>query len=76
MCRVIYQAFLKINRSFILIGLGRKEELAGLGVPSVGFFFFSFFSLFYFLVFKKFENTNIEKFKYFEESFRGQLQVH
>lgn len=75
LCRVIYQAFLKINRSFILIGLGRKEKLAGLGVPSVGFFFF--FLFFYFRSWKNFKTPALKSLKHFEETVsRGQLEVH
>ena len=79
LCRVIYQAFLKINPSFILIGLGRKEKLAGLGVPSVGFFsflFLSFLSLFFFffLIFLSLKNLKaptLKTCKHFEEQFSG-----
>lgn len=73
LCRVIYQAFLKINRSFILIGLGRKKKLAGLGVPRVGLFS-PFFFFFIFLSLKNLKTPTLKSFKHFEETvFRGQL---
>ena len=73
LCRVIYQAFLKINPSFILIGLGRKEKLAGLGVPSVGFFFsFLFFKIF--LSLKNLKTPTLKSFKHFGETVWSSLK--
>jgi hypothetical protein len=71
LCGLIYQAFLKINRSFILIGLGSKKKLAGLGVPSVP----SLFKIE--LPLKKIKTPTLRSLKHFEITiFRDQHGVH